>query len=117
MRYTFNDPSTAVYAPNSFGGPHADPVKAHEENTGWEFDGELVRSAATLHAEDDDWGQARTLYAETMDDAARERLVSNIAGHMSEVDNDAILERAFQYWENVHEELGARVRKAVAEKK
>lgn len=117
MRYTFNDPSTPVYAPNSYGGPHADPVKAHEENTGWEFDGELVRSAATLHAEDDDWGQARTLYAETMDDAARERLVANIAGHMSEVDNDAVLERAFQYWENVHEELGARVRKAVAEQK
>lgn len=25
MAFTFNDPQTPVYAPNSFGGPHADP--------------------------------------------------------------------------------------------
>ncbi|WP_304621686.1 MULTISPECIES: catalase [unclassified Rothia (in: high G+C Gram-positive bacteria)] len=112
MRYTFNDPSIPVYAPNSFDGPHADPVKAHEENVGWDFDGELVRSAASLHAEDDDFGQARALYAEVLDNAAQARLVDNIAGHVGAVVSDEIRERAFKYWDSVHEELGARVREA-----
>ena len=33
-------------------------------------------------AEDDDWGQAGTLVREVLDDAARERLVDNIVGHL-----------------------------------
>ena len=49
-----------------------------------------------------------------MDDAQRERLVSNIAGHVGAVRSDEIRERAFTYWENVHPELGSRVREAVA---
>jgi hypothetical protein len=43
-------------------------------------DHDMVRSAYTLHAEDDDWGQAGTMVREVLDDAARERLVSNVAG-------------------------------------
>lgn len=113
MRYEFNTPETPTYAPNGFGGPHADANRAGEGS--WESDGELVRAAATLHAEDDDFGQARTLYAETMNDDERARLVSNIAGHVGAVKSDEIRERAFKYWDSVHEELGARVRKAVAE--
>ncbi|HJD50867.1 MAG TPA: catalase [Candidatus Rothia avistercoris] len=110
MRYTFNSPDTPVYAPNTFGGPHADAARAGEGS--WEADGALVRAAATLHAEDDDFGQARTLYADVMDDAAKARLVENIAGHVGAVVSDEIRERAFKYWDSVHEELGARVREA-----
>ena len=40
----------------------------------WESDGELVRAAATLHAEDDDFGQAGTLYREVYDDEAKAAL-------------------------------------------
>ena len=47
-RYTFDAPSGPVYAPNSLGGPVADPARA-AESAGWESDGELQRSAATLH--------------------------------------------------------------------
>ena len=112
MRYNFNDPSVPTYAPNSLGGPHADAARAGEGN--WESDGSLVRTAYTLRAEDDDFSQARTLYEVTMDDAQRERLVSNIAGHVGAVRSDEIRERAFTYWENVHPELGSRVREAVA---
>ncbi|WP_279800174.1 catalase [Rothia aeria] len=112
MRYNFNDPSVPTYAPNSLGGPHADAARAGEGN--WESDGSLVRTAYTLRAEDDDFSQARTLYEVTMDDAQRERLVSNIAGHVGAVRSDEIRERAFTYWDNVHPELGSRVREAVA---
>lgn len=35
-----------------------------------------------LRAADDDWGQAGTLLRDVMDDAERERLVSNVAGHL-----------------------------------
>ncbi|MDO4898215.1 MAG: catalase, partial [Rothia sp. (in: high G+C Gram-positive bacteria)] len=111
MRYTFKTADTPVYAPNSLGGPHADAARAGEGS--WEADGSLVRAAASLHSEDDDFGQARALYADVMDDAEKQRLVSNIAGHVGAVVSDEIRERAFKYWDSVHEELGARVRAAV----
>ena len=81
---------------------------------GWESDGALQHSAATLQPEDDDFGQAGTLYREVLDDAARERLVGNIAGHVSKVTRDDLRERVFAYWTNVDADLGARVRAAVA---
>ncbi|MEH0108412.1 catalase [Tersicoccus sp. MR15.9] len=114
MRYTFNAPDVPVYAPNTFGGPHADPERAAESN-GWDADGDLVRAAATLHPEDDDVTQPRNLFRNVLDDAARERLVGNIAGHIAGVRSDEIRERAFQYWENIDSELGSRVRNAYAE--
>ncbi|PJJ71253.1 catalase [Diaminobutyricimonas aerilata] len=107
-RYSFNAPNVPVYAPNSFGGPHADP-QAHGIVEGWHNDGELVRSAATLHPEDDDFVQPRTLVNEVLDDAARDRLVANIVGHVSKVTIPELRERVVQYWRNVDETLGARV--------
>ena len=46
-----------VYFPNSKGGPQAD--SEHNQPPSWYADGELVRTAYELHAEDDDWSQAR----------------------------------------------------------
>src|SRR5699024_2073894 len=40
-----------VYAPNSKGGPQADS-QSYPETAVWSSDGEMIRSAATLHAED-----------------------------------------------------------------
>ncbi len=107
-RYTFNDPHVPVYAPNSFGGPQADP-RAHGNDQGWESDGVLVRSAVTLHAEDDDFGQPGTLVRDVLDDDARDRLVSNIVGHVSKVTIPELRERVIHYWRNVDETLGSRV--------
>lgn len=39
----------------------------------------MVRAAYTLREQDDDWGQPGTLVREVLDDAARDRLVSNAA--------------------------------------
>ncbi len=109
MRFSFADPSVPVYAPNSVGGAHADPARA-AESRGWESDGELVRSASTLHAEDDDWGQAGTLYRKVFDDDAKKRFLDTITGHVGAVRSDDIRERAIQYWTNVDADLGAQLR-------
>ena len=112
MRHGFNSPDVPVYAPNSFGGPHADPVRAAEGH-GWESDGELIRSASALHAEDDDFGQAGRLVREIMDDEQRTRLVSNIAGHVSKVTIPELLVRVLQYWRNVDATLADRIEAAL----
>ncbi|RKR76187.1 catalase [Frondihabitans australicus] len=111
-RYHFDSASTPVYAPNTVGGP-AGSAEAHGDDSGWQSDGVLVRSAATLHPEDDDFGQAGTLVREVMDDEQRDRLVGNIVGHVSKVTRPDLLERVFEYWTNVDADLGARVRAGV----
>ena len=69
-----------VYAPNSKGGPRADTAK-YDDGAGWSTGGDMVHARYVAHAEDDDWGQAGTLVREVLDDAARERLISNVTGH------------------------------------
>jgi catalase len=99
--------SDPVYAPNSYGGPQADPSRVAEPL--WYADGEMVRSAYTLRQDDDDWGQAGTLVRQVLDDAARDRLVSNIVGHLLKGVSDPVLVRAFEYWHNVDKDLGDRI--------
>ncbi|HEY9408698.1 MAG TPA: catalase [Jiangellaceae bacterium] len=110
MRFAWAD--QPVYAPNSVGGPAADPVRA-AESPGWEADGELMRTAYELHADDDDFGQAGTLVRDVLDDAARERLVANIAGHVGAVHSDDIRGRALAYWRSVDETLGKDIEAAL----
>jgi catalase len=110
MRY--NNPSDPVYAPNSYGGPHADPAVASETTSTYGLDDEIIRSAYRLHAEDDDFGQAGTLVRDVMNDAERERLASNIIGHASNDVSEPVLDRVFQYWRNVDKKLGDKVAKA-----
>ncbi|WP_327147231.1 catalase [Nocardia sp. NBC_01329] len=107
--------SDPVYTPNSKGGPRPDTAR-YGEPAGWHTDGDLVRGAYTLHAEDDDWGQAGTMVRDVLDDAARERLVHNIVGHLLDGVSRPVLERAFEYWRNVDKELGDRVENGVAAK-
>jgi catalase len=101
-----------VYAPNSYGGPQADPSRTDRAGL-WAADGEMVRSAYTLRADDDDFGQAGTMVREVLDDDARERLVSNVAGHLLDGVSEDVLARAFQYWKNIDQEIGGRIEQAV----
>jgi catalase len=73
----------------------------------------MVHAAYTLHAEDDDWGQAGTLVRDVFDDGERDRLVTNIVGHLLDGVTEPVLQRAFEYWRNVDEDLGLRVEKGV----
>ena len=104
--------SDPVYAPNSKGGPQADPER-YPEATTWNADGEFVRNAYTARRDDDDFSQARDLIRKVMDEAAKERLVSNVVGHLSDGVTGPVLVRAFQYWRNIDQEIGDRIERGV----
>ncbi|RLK59948.1 catalase [Actinokineospora cianjurensis] len=107
MRYA--NPADPVYAPNSYGGPHADAAYAGETVSTYGIEDEVIRSAYKLHSEDDDWGQPGALVRDVMDDAQRERLAANIVGHASADVSGPVLERVIQYWRNVDKNLGDKV--------
>ena len=101
-----------VYAPNSKGGPRADPER-YPENATWEAGGEFIRGAYTLRPDDDDFGQAGTLLRDVMDDAERDRLVANVVGHLKDAVSEPVLERAFQYWRSIDQKIGDRIAQGV----
>jgi catalase len=100
--------SDPVYAPNSKGGPKADPGR-HPPVEVWAASGEFVHSAYTKRKDDDDFGQAGTLVRNVMDDIQRDRLVSNVVGHLSKGVTEPVLLRAFEYWRNIDRTVGDRV--------
>jgi catalase len=111
MRY--ENPGDPVYAPNSYGGPVARPP---DVLAGWHVDGDMVRTATDLHAEDDDWGQPGTMVRDVFDDDARTRLVDNIVGHLLNGVSEPVLVRAFDYWHHVDKAIGDRVEEGVRSK-
>lgn len=107
--------SDPVYAPNSYGGPAADPSRTDEAGL-WYADGDMVRKAYTLHQEDDDWGQPGTLVRQVMNDDERARLVSNVVGHLKDGVSKPILERAIQYWRHIDKDVGDRIAAGVEQR-
>jgi catalase len=94
-----------VYAPNSYGGPAADPSK---ELPTWAVEAaEIGRYEPHLHAEDDDFVQPGALYREVMTDTDREHIAKNIVVHASDEVTPEIQERVIAYWSNVDPQLGA----------
>ena len=104
MRHAFAA-GQPVYSPNSRGGPVAD--EALGADAGWGVAaGEMVRAAATLHPEDDDFGQPGTLVRNVLDDTGRKHLAENITGHLRNGVSTPVLERAVAYWRAVDRDLG-----------
>ena len=101
-----------VYAPNSKGGPAAAPDRFPPLEV-WEASGSFVHAAYTKRPDDDDWGQAGTLVRDVMDDAQRDRLVSNVAGHLKNGVTQPVLKRVFEYWRQIDEAVAARIESAV----
>jgi catalase len=95
-----------VYAPNSSGGPQADPARGAEVSWGVEA-GELGRYANRKHAEDDDFVQAGTLINEVMSERDRLHLVSNVVAHASNEVTDAMQLRVIAYWASIDPQIGA----------
>ncbi|SFR63978.1 catalase [Marinobacter daqiaonensis] len=104
--------SDPVYAPNSKGGPAADGERYPTDST-WETSGDMVRAAYTLREDDDDFSQANVLINKVMDDAARDRLVSNVVGHVKDGVEEPVLSRVFEYWKNIDQAIGERIEKGV----
>src|SRR5690606_37050035 len=103
--------SQPVYAPNSHGRAWADNTGKMED--GWETDGDMVRSAYTLHADDDDFGQPGALVREVFDDEQRSRLVETVAGSLLGGVRSPVLERAFEYWKSIDLDVGQRIEEKV----
>jgi catalase len=96
-----------VYAPNSYGGPSADPAM---ELPTWSVEtAEIGRYAYDKHREDDDFVQASTLYRDVMDATDREHLAANIVAHASDGVSHDVQARVVAYWASVDAELGASV--------
>jgi catalase len=100
--------SDPVYAPNSKGGPKAD-AKRYPYSESWEASGELVHAAYTPRRDDDNFIQPRALIRKVMDDGQRDRLVSNLIGHLKNGVSEPVLARALEYWRSIDKEIGDRV--------
>jgi catalase len=50
-----------------------------------------------------------------MDDAQRDRLVSNVVGHLKNGVTEPVLDRALEYWRSIDKEIGDRIAKGVKE--
>lgn len=107
-----NPVSDPVYAPNSKGGPSAENSN-YKDDTAWPASGEMVRAAYTLRRDDDDFGQANALINQVMDDAARQRLVDNVSGHLLKGVEEPVLSRAFEYWRNIDASVGDKIAQQV----
>ena len=93
--------SAPTYAPNSYGRDFATGYRTGSEAT-WEADGELVRSAQTRHAEDDDFGQAHALVHDVFSDAERDELVDTLVDLMANFDmEEPVIGNALSYWRNI----------------
>lgn len=106
MRY--ENPPDPVYAPNSMGGPEADPDR-YGEKYNMHVASEIMRAAPTLHREDDDFVQPRALWQQVLSEEDREHLVQNIVGHVKAGVTEEMIGRVIQYWASVDGGLGARV--------
>ena len=100
-----------VYAPNSAGRSWSDQTGRVDD--GWEADGEMVRAAYALRADDDDFTQPGILVREVFDDAQRARLVETVAGALLGGVRSPVLERAFEYWKSVDPDVGRRIEEKV----
>jgi catalase len=108
MRYAYV-PGQPVYAPNSFGGPQADP-KRYRDPSWFVEAGEIARTEYVAHRDDDDFIQPGTLYRQVMTPTDRDHLVTNIVWHLSQGVPRPIQERAVRdYWAKVDPDLGTRI--------
>jgi catalase len=109
-RHSGNQP---VYAPNSYGGPRAEPQ--HYREPSWFVEAaEIMRTAYVAHKDDNDFVQPGTLYRQVMSPTERDHLVGNIVGHLSQGVERYIQERSVKsYWSTVDHDLGARVVKGL----
>ena len=99
------------YEPNSYDGPTetGTPLSAPLQVTGWTGTHE-----APAHTKDDDFYQAGELYR-LMSPEEQSRLVANIAGGLSQVSRDDVVEKNLAHFHAADADYGRRVEEAVQE--
>jgi catalase len=109
MRFDGNRGRSKNYEPNSFGGevqtnqPTYAPIEIHGLSGSYPWE---------RHAEDDDFVQAGNLYR-LMGKDEQQRLIDNIAGTLSRVSREDIIERCIGHFRNADKDYGDRLSKAV----
>ncbi|MEE1926879.1 catalase [Streptomyces sp. TRM 70351] len=99
------------YEPNSYGGP----VESGRALTApLAVSGHTGTHASPAHPKDDDFFQAGELYR-LMSHEERQRLVANIAGGLSQVTRDDVVERNLAHFHAADPDYGTRVEEAVRE--
>ncbi|SJZ76317.1 catalase [Novilysobacter spongiicola] len=106
-----NSGDAPVYAANSGGRPWSDKTGVMDDS--WESDGEMVRCAYTLRAEDDDFTQPGIMVREVFNDAERDALVEQVSGSLLGGVRSPVLERAFEYWKGIDPDVGRRIEEKV----
>jgi catalase len=110
MRPGDNAGAAKNYEPNSFDGPAETGVPLYAPLVGDGSSGSYEWNSR----EGDDFAQAGALYR-VIDEAARARLVANIAGSLAQVSKDEIIERSVAHLRAADPEYGERVAAAVAQ--
>jgi len=106
----FNDNQGGApnYYPNSFGGP--EPSQRTKDLQGpYKLSGEVYRYDS---GDEDNFSQPALFWNNVLDDAARKRLVSNIAGHIVNA-KEFIQERAIKNFSQVSDAFGQQLREAI----
>jgi catalase len=98
-----------TYVPNSFGRPWADETGIAVD--GWEAHGEMMRSAYTLHSEDDDFGQPGHLVRNVFTEEQRGLLVEQIVASLDGV-GSPVRENVFEYWTQIDPDVGLKIAEA-----
>ncbi len=109
MRFDDNGGRAKNYEPNSHQGP-AETGAAYEHTL--DVSGSVGPRGLIPHRDDDDFVQAGALYR-VMDEAARQRLLANLAGSLAQVRRADVVERSIEHFRKADAELGARLLAAV----
>jgi catalase len=111
MRFDGNQGRAKNFEPNSFGGPVQSneptyaPIDVHGAAGSHEYE---------HHKDDNDFVQAGDLYR-LMSEEEKKRLVANIAGSLSKVSREEIIEGSLGNFRSADKDLGDRLAKAIKE--
>lgn len=105
MNSTDNQGGAPNYYPNSFSGPEPCAYARKLQNANWHVSGDVNRIET---ADEDNFSQAAIFYRRVLDEGARNRLVENIVGHMSNA-SPFIQERAVKNFSQVDAEFGRKL--------
>ncbi|XP_050504615.1 catalase-like [Diabrotica virgifera virgifera] len=109
----YNQGGAPNYHPNSFGGPEVDPAAKN-----WTQPPEHISGDIDYHdlSNDDNYSQPNVFWNKVLDEAAKGRLVNNLAGAIKNAKKE-IQDRAVEVFKNVDPVLGERLIKTLAQVK